>query len=274
MRAPEHYYPATRISAMSIPEDKIENLFNFDCNAINASSTNADLPRQQPQITQISAYQVAKRAMQKELNECIYNLNNFIGPDNKYQHNPLTPKTHRHLLKLIDDKIFLLFLQSATEADKARINSLRITGASSFLNVPVNPYFGVEYSNLQYFYIKSLYFGSRIFENNTICNRCKKQMDPHGWHALHCNYGPHMIHRHNAIRDQIAKYMKQARITHKLEQKYKPYDINKGYVEERQNNMIPGDITADGWYDKTPELFLISQRYVFCNIYIVLLKDV
>ena len=94
MRAPEHYYPATKISAMSIKEEQIEPYFNFDCNSVDVSSDNTDLLRQQPYITRISAYHVAKQNMQNELNEHVQTLNSFIAPTKQYNHNP--EKIWRH----------------------------------------------------------------------------------------------------------------------------------------------------------------------------------
>ena len=210
MRAPEHYYAATKISAMSIKEEWIEAYFNIDCNDVAISPDNTDLLRQQPYLTRISAYQVAKQQMQQELDKYVQTLNDFIAPNQKYKHNPENLWSHKRLLKLVDNQIQSMYWRNANEADKARLNSLQITGASSFLNIPVNPYYGVEYSNLQYLMILSLYLGSRIIQRETICRRCKNEMDPYGWHALHCASGPHLIRRHNAIRDQLSKYMQQA----------------------------------------------------------------
>ena len=169
---------------------------------------------------------------------------------------------------MIDSKIYDSFLKDATEHDKARMNSLRVIGATAYLNIPFNPFYGMEYSNLEYLVIQSVFFGSKIIESDCICRRCKKQMDPYGWHALHCSAGPHMIHRHNALRNEISKYLKQAHITHKLEQKYKEYNAELGNVQV-QDNTIPGDIKINSWYDiiADPAYMDITIGNIFCDSY-------
>ena len=267
LRAPQYYYTATKISAMSMPEERISSLFNFKCDSVIVSSSNADLPRQQPHITQISAYQMAKQTMEHELDNFVNELKTFTQQPN-FKYDPLYPPSHRELLKMIDDRLYQLFIEASEEHDKARMNSLRVTGASSFLNVPCNPFYGVEYTNLQYHMIQSLYLGSKIVKDNTICRRCGQEMDPYGWHALHCKYGPHMIRRHNAIVNELSIFLKQANLSFKLEQKYKTFDMKKGFTEE--NNMIPGDIVIENWYDKTsePAYFDITIGNIFCDTYI------
>ena len=112
MRSPEHYYPATKISAMSIKEDNIKPYFNFDCDAVQLSSDNSDLLRQQPYITRISAYHIAKQQMQDKLQQYVQILNNFTSPQKKYTHNQEELWSHRKLLRLIDNKIQQNYIMS------------------------------------------------------------------------------------------------------------------------------------------------------------------
>ena len=109
---------------MSIKEERFEPYFNFDCNAVNVSSDNSDLLRQQPFITRISAHQLAKQQMYDKLQKYIHALNSFISPDNPYKHNPEKPWTHQKLLRLIDDKMQQLFISNADQSDEVRLNSL------------------------------------------------------------------------------------------------------------------------------------------------------
>ena len=102
---------------------------------MNVSSDNTDLLRQQPYLTRISAYQVAKQQMQQELMKHVQTLNDFIAPEQKYNHNPENLWSHKKLLKLVDNQIQAMYWRNADKADKARLNSLQITGASSFLNI-------------------------------------------------------------------------------------------------------------------------------------------
>ena len=94
-------------------------------------------------------------------------------------------------------------------------------------------------------------------------------MDPYGWHALHCSHGPYLIQRHNAIRDELAKYLKQAHMTYQIEQRYRDYDAHKGLCEE-MDRKIPGDIVVSDWYDATSDkaYFDVTIGNVFCKSYI------
>ena len=100
----------------------------------------------------------------------------------------MSPPSHRELLQYIDDRMHELFINAAQNHDKARINSFKITGASSWLNMPCNDYYGIDYTNLQYHIMQSLCNGHPILTDDATCNRCKKQMDECGCHALHCSY--------------------------------------------------------------------------------------
>ena len=46
-----------------------------------------------------------------------------------------------------------------------------------------------------------------------------------------CPYGPYMIHRHDAIRDTIAKYIQQAQYSCKTEQRQYDYDAELAGLE-------------------------------------------
>ena len=98
MRQPKYYYMASRIAAMTIPEERIEEMFNSECKDNTASDS--DLPRQSTNITRTSAYQIAKQSHHGELQQQIHELNTFISP-NKYHHHQSQPSQHRHLLKLL-----------------------------------------------------------------------------------------------------------------------------------------------------------------------------
>ena len=99
-------------------------------------------------------------------------------------------------------------------------------------------------------------------------------MDPNGWHAVHCTARPYIIRRHNAIRDQLSAYLKQAQIAHKLEARYKPYNPDKNVVEEIERKM-PGDIVSESWYDDIPgEAYLdVTIGNIVCATYIKSIKN-
>lgn len=74
------------------------------------AAENADLPRQDQLLPQISAFYVAKQKMQHELDANIQKLNNFIGPEKIYHHKQEEKGRHKKLLKLIDEKIYTLMM--------------------------------------------------------------------------------------------------------------------------------------------------------------------
>ena len=147
---------------MSIPEEAIERLFNFPCDTRPFES---DLLRQSQSFTRTSAHQMARQSMQDELQSQINKLNQFIAP-NKCHHHLDQPAQHKRILRLIDTKMHELFLLNANEENKARINSLQVTGALSYLDIPVNPHHGNEHANLEH-----LVMQSRITQKHTICRR-------------------------------------------------------------------------------------------------------
>ena len=67
----------------------------------------------------------------------------------------------------------------------------------------------------------------------------------------------------------LAEYLRQAHIKHKIEQKYKEYDVEKGVIEHKRRT-IPGDILVESWYDdkKEPAYMDITIGNVFCKTYV------
>ena len=135
-----------------------------------------------------------------------------------------------------------LFYDKGDKYDNARIRCLSVNGATSWLDVVPNNLYGVKYDNQEMWVLLSLFFGCDISNKDKLCFKNKQPTDRKGYHALHCPKGPHVINRHNRIRDTINQYMKQSGFNTKIEQKYK-YDENKQEMVGK-DGKIPGDILA------------------------------
>ena len=148
---------------------------------------------------------------------------------------------HKDLLELIDLRLLELFHENANKHDKARIKCLSNNGATSWLDVVPDKLHGVKYDNQEMWVLLSLFFGCNIINNDRLCHKCGNNMDKKGYHSLQCPKGRHQINRHNKIRDEINRLLKQAEYNTKIEQKYK-YDQNTQQMVN--DNKIPGDTLA------------------------------
>ena len=90
-------------------------------------------------------------------------------------------------------------------------------------------------------------------------------MDKRGYHSLQCVKGKHQIQRHNSIRDEVNRLLKQAQYNTKIEQKYK-YDSNNQQVVN--DNKIPGDIVAYRYDQGNDYYFDTVVGNVFASSYI------
>ena len=159
-----------------------------------------------------------------------------------------------------------MFYERGDKYDAARIKCLSVNGATSWLDVVPNNMYGVKYDNQEMWVLLSLFFGCDIVNKEKLCHKCKQLTDTKGYHALHCPKGPHVIQRHNNIRNKINKYIKQSGFNTKIEQKYK-YDENKQMAIEL-DNKIPGDIMVYRYNDGHDYYFDVVVGNIFANSYI------
>ena len=117
------------------------------------------------------------------LSVMINKFKDFIGPDMAYNEND--DNTHKELLQLINKKYLSLFYEKADDKDRARIKSLSVNGALSWMNIALNNNYGVKCSNLEFYVLLSLIFGCELIKNKSICKKCKKLIDNYGHHGLH-----------------------------------------------------------------------------------------
>jgi hypothetical protein len=84
-------------------------------------------------------------------------------------------KSHSQLLHLFDRKIKLEIFEIGSDYDKARINALSANGSMSWLNLPYNYKWSIQFPNRIFFILKSLILGNKLCNNdNNECKRCKK----------------------------------------------------------------------------------------------------
>ena len=259
LRSPLQFYCATKISTLSGKLDKVQVFFD-----VGDEDDDEDMDDEIKFKLYRESIKRYKNNYHQYIEDQIFDFNNFIGPDLHYVYNKQVK--HRDLLELIDLKLLDLFYQNGDIYDKARIKSLSVNGATSWLDVVPNNIYGVKYDNQEMWVLLSLFFGCDISNKDKLCFKCKQPTDRKGYHALHCPKGPHVIQRHNKIRDKINKYMKQSGLNTKIEQKYK-YDENKQEMIDN-NGKVPGDILAYNFDDGNNYYFDVVVGNVFAKSYI------
>ena len=243
MRNPRNYYTASKISALNNTIDIIPRFFRFNKLHDGVNRLN--------EVNKYNkAYANAKRQHQHLIEKYTTELNGQISPDTLI----LTEKTkHRHILQLIDNKHMRLFNQNGTDHDKARIRSLTTAGATAWLFVPANGFYGQKYTNMEYYVILSLFLGAPLVHERKICNRCGQEMDKYGYHTLSCPSGPLLIQRHNGIRNICVGFAKTAGLRVEIEQRYNReiggLDLEDTELEDPIGG-IPGDLKIFNWYDR------------------------
>ena len=190
-------------------------------------------------------------------------FDDFLGPNLQYVHQHKVQ--HKELLELIDLRMLELFNDKADKYDKARIQCLSNNGATSWLDVVPNDYYGVKYDNQEMWVLLSLFFGCNIINIDKLCHKCGNKMDKRGYHSLQCAKGKHQIQRHNSIRDEVNKLLRQAQYNTKIEQKYK-YSADNGQIII--NNKIPGDILAYRYDQGNDYYFDAVVGNIFATSYI------
>ena len=229
LRSPKQFYPATKITSLSNKIDKIKKFFKFD----DIEDMESNIHKQ--------IYNNKQQKYIQYLDKMIREFNNYLEPDLCYIHNENVK--HKDLLELIDKKLLLDYYKIATKRDIARIKSLAVNGATSWMDIMPNNIYGVEYNNQEYWVLLSLFLGADIDVKAKICAKCKGEMDAKGYHSLHCKFGPQLIQRHNAITDTLQQQMEYGRYQTLREQKYTMNEDGKW----EEFNGIPGDLVVKEW---------------------------
>ena len=242
MRNPRIYYAASKISALNNTIDIIPRFFRFKKLHAGVVGLN-DINKYN------KAFANARRRQQHIFDKYLSELNNQITPDTLV----VTEKTkHRHILQLIDNKYMRLFNENGTDYDRARIRSLTTAGATAWLFVPANGFYGQKYTNLEHYILLSLFLGAKMVQQRKICKRCGQEMDEFGYHCLSCPSGPLMIQRHNGLRNISLRFAKMAGFRVEIEQKYNRemagLDLEDTDLDDPIHG-VPGDIKIYDWYD-------------------------
>ncbi len=261
-------YHAARTASLGHKEHLIRRFFSFHArhadpdddadaadNAVDppppsrpASQPVADLtPRDVHDAPFLTAFYKYEATLQDELNKGIETLNAWLGPEHAYDLSMSAMGTiHRDIVALIDNKLRDDAMNAGTDRDRARLLSLQVAGASTWLTVPPNPFFGVEFNNLEHHHAMCIRFGSPITARAVKCARCGETCDRYGYHALHCQKGNFVVWRHDTLRDALNAEFRRAGYITKIEQRWKDpdHDPTSPRVDPRQ---VPGDIKCEGF---------------------------
>ena len=122
--------------------------------------------------------------MNQNMQHSIDTFNGIVGP--KYRYDPLVQSTHKKLLQLMDKKFMDEILAKANWKDIARIKCLSNNGALSWLNVPYNMNWSIEFNNQYFYLLLCLVLGAPVAAKDYFCRGCGNVADKFGHHALSC----------------------------------------------------------------------------------------
>ncbi len=138
---------------------------------------------------------------------------------------------------------------SKVPEDIARYNGCRANGASSWLFCSPIPY--TRLNNQQFTMLLQFWLGVKICPDNINCRYCGSKMDRYAHHAIQCMRGPHMVKRHNQVRNFLYRKMKAAGWEVELEKKYlsnkdntRPADIFVKHFSHGKGLAIDVSITS------------------------------
>ena len=252
LRSPKLFKPAAEISALRGLRDSVDKHFLFLPYSYNSELTSSRSIYSTPAVPvfdwcrflhssdsmpYINELEDGWLSINNSLQDSINAFNGIVGP--KYQYDPLVQTTHHKLIQLMDKKFRDEFMQEGSKEDIARIKCLSNNGALSWLNVPYNMNWSVEFNNQQFYLLLCLVLGAPITSNDYFCRGCEKVADKYGYHALSCVGldGKQLFRRHDSLCNYLAKWLRQARYRIEMEARY----LNKDGSWKRSLKR-PGDI--------------------------------
>jgi hypothetical protein len=119
------------------------------------------------------------------------------------------PRSQKILSKKIDSLNLTSLLTSASESSKARLRSILGPHATAWLNVIPSSNLGLKFNNSQYQTTMKLFLGLPVYPKDSKCC-CQAPLDKLGAHSLVCKKKGDIIVRHNAVRDVIHDFAKDA----------------------------------------------------------------
>ena len=199
----------------------------------------------------IRSYHYSRLRHHQELQDVIAELNAFLGA--KYTFTLSDKKSsnvHKAIADLIDKKLVDDMMSVATDADKARLHSLSVSGAGSWLSIVPNNFYGVRFTPLEWHVALSVHLGAPLFAHDQICKRCNGHCDRFGHHALSCLNQNLVTWRHNVVRDELNRVLKRAGFATEIEQKYGDHRSDPNWERNIVVEGVPGDIKVKDFMDQ------------------------
>ena len=252
LRSPKLFKPAAEISALRGLREFVDRHFLFLPYSYNAELTSNRSIYSTPTVPifdwcrflhssdsmpYVNELEDGWLSIDSSLQGSINAFNGIVGP--KYQYDPLVHTTHHKLIQLMDKKFRDEFMQEGTKEDIARIKCLSNNGALSWLNVPYNMNWSVEFNNQQFYLLLCLVLGAAVTSSDYFCRGCDKVADKYGYHALSCVGldGKQLFRRHDSLCNYLAKWLRQAHYRIEMEARYSNQDGSW-----KRSLKRPGDI--------------------------------
>jgi hypothetical protein len=148
------------------------------------------------------------------------------------------PIPQKELSARIDDHSLDLLLESASEASKARLRSVLGPHATAWLTVVPSSRLSTKFKSSQYQTAMKLFLGQPVYPKDKTCC-CNSPLDKLGVHSLICKKKGDIIRRHNAIRDCIFVFCKEAGLSVVKEK--------AGLLGDKGDKRRPADVFIDNF---------------------------
>ena len=110
-------------------------------------------------------------------------------------------------------------LESASPADRVRLEAIAADNASAWMRAVPSPGLGLAIPPDVMSVLVKWWLGLPVSPLGQVCPRCPTHaLDQAGHHALTCKRGPHITARHKALRDCLAQYCRRALLSPSLEE--------------------------------------------------------
>jgi hypothetical protein len=129
---------------------------------VQYQSNNLFLANRKKLHTLTRTYNKLIKVHQIEEENLKFQFNDYLQPQCIYNEN--IHKNHHQLLHLMDKKMRQQIINTGTDYDIARIYALSANGAMSWINLPYNYKWSIEFPNRIFIIAKSLILGNKIFK--------------------------------------------------------------------------------------------------------------
>ena len=121
--------------------------------------------------------------------------------------------------------------------EKARLASLGLHHAGSWLTVVPNQALGLHLQPIEFVFAAKYRLGCQVYDHDGPCPACYQASDKYGDHALCCGHWGERIARHNDIRDHIFKLAGSAVLN----------PVKEGRFLLPGNDCRPADVLLPNW---------------------------